>query len=236
MLTERHPVRTAACLLALVAAAMTLAGCGEQVQWNQKLTVAVETPDGLKTGSAVQRVRIYNKAGIFEPITPIEARGVADELRGEAVVVDLGGGRYVFMLVSGASLITQRVLEWSRPWFPNGARTVARFDGVAEVPPDAYPRLVTFTDIDDPASVQLVDPDDLAATFGPGTRLQSITLEITDEPVTQGRVEEVLGDDFFKRRAGIREQARQESGLDHSYFQTLSASLTKGDFLKERSQ
>ena len=37
------------------------------------------------------------------------------------------------------------------------------------------------------------DPDDLAAHFGPGYALSSITLAITDEPVTKGRVEAVLG-------------------------------------------
>ncbi|WP_417415418.1 hypothetical protein [Hoeflea sp.] len=62
-----------------------------------------------------------------------------------------------------------------------------------ELSPKQYPLLVTFADINDPASVALVDPDDLAASFGPGYALSSITLAITDEPVTKGRVEAVLG-------------------------------------------
>ena len=61
------------------------------------------------------------------------------------------------------------------------------------LPPDTYPLLVTFTDIADPKTVKRVDPDDLAATFGPGYRLASVTLEITDEAVTEGRVQSVLG-------------------------------------------
>ncbi|MEP3196791.1 MAG: hypothetical protein ABJO57_02900, partial [Lentilitoribacter sp.] len=44
-----------------------------------------------------------------------------------------------------------------------------------------------------PTSVKEVDPANLAATFGPGYSLQSITLEITDDPVTEGEVEKVLG-------------------------------------------
>lgn len=186
------PARFGLTLAVLVAAGLTLAGCGESVSWHQKLTVTVDTPDGFRSGSAVQRVRIYDKAGILEPILPHEARGVADEVTGEAVVVDLGQGRHLFMLVRGASLLTQRVLEWPRPWFPDGARAVARFEGVAHVPRNRAPTLVTFTSIDAPKTVKRVDPGNLAATFGSGYRLHSITLEITDEPVTEGRVEALL--------------------------------------------
>ena len=64
---------------------------------------------------------------------------------------------------------------------------------VHAIKPKHYPLLVTFGDINDPASVKKVDPNDLAATFGPGYTLKSITLEITDEPVTTGKVEDVLG-------------------------------------------
>ncbi|MGL6211101.1 MAG: hypothetical protein ACRC14_14875, partial [Paracoccaceae bacterium] len=49
---------------------------------------------------------------------------------------------------------------------------------------------VTFADISDPASVELVDPENLAASFGPGVRLKSVVLEVTDEGVTEGVVEE----------------------------------------------
>ena len=48
-------------------------------------------------------------------------------------------------------------------------------------------------DPDDPASVKRVDPDDLAASFGPGVSLRKITLTITDEPATDGKVRELLG-------------------------------------------
>ena len=62
-----------------------------------------------------------------------------------------------------------------------------------DVPRKYWPVLVTFTDISDPTSVQLVDPDDLSAVFGEGFALRAVTLEITDAPVTSGVVEGVLG-------------------------------------------
>ena len=62
-----------------------------------------------------------------------------------------------------------------------------------DVPRKHYPLLVTFDDINDPASVRRVDPGDLSATFGPGYRLNDVTLSIMDEPLTKGVVEIVLG-------------------------------------------
>jgi hypothetical protein len=50
----------------------------------------------------------------------------------------------------------------------------------------AYPWLVTFSNISNPASVQAVNPDNLASYFGPGYKLKSIVLEKTDEPVSGG--------------------------------------------------
>ncbi len=61
-----------------------------------------------------------------------------------------------------------------------------------EVRRQRWPQMVTFADIADPLSVQLVDPDDLAATFGTGFALRKVTVQVTDEPVTLGRVEPVL--------------------------------------------
>ena len=59
--------------------------------------------------------------------------------------------------------------------------------------PEGAPEwLVTFGDLDDPTSVEEVDPDDLAATFGEGVSLKRITVQMTDDLVTTG-IEERLG-------------------------------------------
>jgi hypothetical protein len=60
------------------------------------------------------------------------------------------------------------------------------------VAPENYPLLVTFTDTNDPKSVQRVDPANLAASFGVGVRLKRIVVEKTDEAVTVG-IRERLG-------------------------------------------
>lgn len=52
---------------------------------------------------------------------------------------------------------------------------------------------MSFADVGDPTSVQEVNPDALAATFCAGYALTRITVQATREPVTEGRVESVLG-------------------------------------------
>ena len=73
-----------------------------------------------------------------------------------------------------------------------------------ELKPDNYPMLVTFDDIKDPKTVRQVDPFNLAATFGDGYALKSMQLEITDEKVTEGEVERVLGWFADLRSKGFR--------------------------------
>lgn len=46
------------------------------------------------------------------------------------------------------------------------------------------PMMVRFTDINNPNSGEEVDPRDLAATVGPGVRLERVTFELTRDPVT----------------------------------------------------
>ena len=49
-----------------------------------------------------------------------------------------------------------------------------------------YPELVRFRDIRDPKTVELVDPNDLAKSFGAGVKLRRIMLTVVDGPVTVG--------------------------------------------------
>lgn len=167
--------------------------------WHQKMTVTVETPAGEVSGSSVSAVDWQ------EHLVHVAGMGWHYNVTGEAVVVEVTPGRYLFALLRGAG--TMEYLGSVAPASIDGRKgrviDVDLFDevrdkrgraaGVIAVPDYQYPMLVTFADISDPASVKRVDPDDMAASFGPGVRLTSITLEVTDEAVTGGRVEKVLG-------------------------------------------
>lgn len=162
--------------------------------WNQKLTLAVETPQGDVSGSGIVRVAWSDSPDLLP-----DAPHWHSKVRGEATVVDLGDGKYLFALIDDARRFGLRVFHERRlPQDTDGLAPIiklvaAQRRGVARpVPPEAMPLLVTFTDIADPTTVTRVDPDDLPLSFGPGYALKSVALEITDEPVTEGEVEKVL--------------------------------------------
>jgi hypothetical protein len=88
--------------------------------------------------------------------------------------------------------------------------------------------LVTFTDIDDPKSVQRVDPANLAASFGPGIRLKRITVEVTDDDVTTG----------IEKRLRWLPKHRNVSFAGNRYTvdNSLADNLFMGDFSTEITQ
>ena len=203
-------VRGGVTLRVLVALTLCLpiAGCElfgfHDWEWRQKLTVSVMTPEGLKTGSAVVSVNVYDRPSWWG-LGDFRGAG-ASSLSGEAVTVDLGNGRYLFALLSNYSHETARETFIPKEEQPRTkAEVIAVYDRLEkmrssrELAREYYPSLVTFDDINDPTTLRRVDPGELSASFGHGYRLNAITLSITDEPVTEGRVEKLLG--WLKERA-----------------------------------
>jgi hypothetical protein len=210
------------------AAALPLAGCWRsRYEYNQKLTVTVATPGGERIGSAVTNIVTYLGQ------LPMSGSAAETNIKGEATVVDVMPGKYLFALV-GEETKSLAVRLW-----PGGPREssdafMARIERKREtvvLPPKLYPMLVSFKDITDPTSVFEVKPDDLASAFGAGYALKSITLEITDEPVTEGVVEKVLPLTFFKRW-GSEHSSALARGTNDPYFKTLMVSLSRGNFIK----
>ena len=199
---------------------------GETVAWHQRLTVTVQTPAGEVSGAAVTAITKVDTDGAW--VLP-EARGVRSKIRGEAVVVEIAPGKYLFALLGGAS-------HWTYPAFGLGQGlsyedSMDKLMGIphdtpSPLPVEDYPLLVTFADITDPATVTRVDPANLAASFGPGVSLTSVTLAVTEDPVTEGRVEGVLGW-LVSSKGRIKK-------TDKIYADelTVEETLYRGDFVK----
>jgi len=192
-------------------AAMALAGCDSVARddrapnYRYRLTVEVDTPEGLRTGSSVIEVeQNMGRSGASPAHGQIYYR-----VRGEAVAVDLPGEKTLFALLRSENDVgwSARVMQMISPNVDGEAwedvfDNVLLVEGEVEVPQtwpanavlperSAYPMLVTFGNFDDPVSVEMVDPDDLAATFGKGYALERITVQLTEYPVTTG-IEERL--------------------------------------------
>lgn len=189
-------------LLAASAALSALTGCDiffPPATLRYRMTVEVETPQGLRTGSSVIEATIHSGPGWGD------ASGISYELHGEAVAIDLPNGKTLFALLDApggsdpasyhAHLFNEALAMGAssappmprlfKAWEWREERKVARqLKPSFELPQAKLPLFVTFGDIRDPKSVMLVDPNDLAARFGAGTKLRRITVQITDDPVT----------------------------------------------------
>lgn len=144
-----------------------------------KITINVETPDGLKTGNAVREISIAPSLNL----TP--EMGATKKISGEAVIIDLGQKGILFGLLSSDSY--NEVFEA----FPiKGATTPEGLKFYESLKPGTkatitknIPRFVRFSNLSEPKSVEKVDPHDMSASLGEGFRLKELTVEIVDEPI-----------------------------------------------------
>lgn len=176
----------------VLAMALVLSGCAKSYRY--KLTIAVNTPEGIKRGSSVGEVSFWS--------VWIPASGIAHQLHGQALYLDLGPGKRPLI-----ALVTNRLRSyygWTHDAGPNPElmsslygiapshdlmETVVRITrqrGPHKITPDQAPDLVTFDDVNDPRSVIQINPDDLQATLGPNITWNETTLEVTDDPVSEG--------------------------------------------------
>lgn len=218
-----------------------LGGCGvfgSTYRYRYKMTVEVDTPEGLRSGSAVHE-QIVSKSNI--DLGDLSAkRGM--RTRGEAVAVDLAGGQTLFALIP-ESEVAQAALDpqWNNDWVDSAQRIrdVETPQGPLALRPEkaadrfakstGYPKLVRFRAIDNPASVEEVDPANLANSFHPGYRLKGITVQVTDDPVTTGIEERFAWRDYYRDRHFDGTATIIEDMTDPK----LAAHLTSGSFSTE---
>jgi hypothetical protein len=168
-------------LVVVLAMSLCLTSCGRTETYRYKLTLAVNTPDGLKRGTSVVEAVFFDVS--------IPERGTMHKLRGEALYLDLGPGARPLIALLTKQLHPKygKDLRWTRDAGPeikwlsrlygltpsedyvDDLPRIAQARGSRRIDPADLPDLVTFADINDPKSVIEVDPSDLQATLGPNT-------------------------------------------------------------------
>jgi hypothetical protein len=163
---------------------------GYTYRYRYRLTLEVDVDGQVKNGSSV--IEVTNRLD-FVPGRPVKYIAT---ISGEAVFVDLGRRGNLIALLTGpndtsAFALAAKVFN-PTPYAPDREEAEQRLKRLSklrakvELRADQLPMLVTFKDIKDPKTVVQVRPEDLSATFGPGVRLASATLEMTDDRVTTG--------------------------------------------------
>lgn len=169
-----------------------------------QLTLRAEVDGEPKTGSGVIEVT-YSKNN--DPISQAE---FSIDVRGEAVVLDLGPRGTLFALLragtdsrSGPEYIVLKAFNLPGGALPSpvtsGLQQVRHLSGKRELPLKSLPLLVRFLDVNNPKTLERVDPLHLQKSFGSGVELKRATLEIvpsgiwpfnslgvTGEPITMG--------------------------------------------------
>ncbi|WP_439357271.1 hypothetical protein [Bradyrhizobium sp. DASA03007] len=183
---------------ALIVISLCLAACGRTESYRYKLTLAVNTPEGVKRGSSVVQVTFWDVS--------FPAKGTMHRLDGQALYLDLGPGMrpLIALLTSrlhrryddeirwteeagpGTVLILQAYGESWSPDFMDDVPRLARLRGPRQIASKDLPNLVTFADVNKPSSVIEVDRNDLQASLGADVSWNDITIESTDEPITKG--------------------------------------------------
>lgn len=181
--------------------------------WRYRITVNVETPEGMKSGSAVREVRVSDIASYLRIVGGLPEIKV----KGEAVVVDLGKRGILFAVMNGhvghEGDAYRNVFDAFPYPGPRGAlsRYGIRYydhlkEGFAYLAPEKYPKMVMFRDLENPMTAELVygvQPrdrrddarnfvgiaynitDQFEDKFGEGVKIKNVAMEMVRDPVTR---------------------------------------------------
>lgn len=179
------------CVAAGVAAGANVASAYMPKTTRYKITVTVDTPEGPRSGSSVLEFTT-SKNLIVLP----ESHRYTETMRGEAVAVDLPNNQTLFALLKqdGTRSIGELI---GLTLYPDGRENTPERKvgdppvamnrhlviGGKELTESGLPMLVRFRDINDPKTVEKVDPDNLESAFGKGVALKFVIIEITDAPI-----------------------------------------------------
>jgi hypothetical protein len=151
-----------------------------------RLTVNAAIGEQQYSGSSVIEIRVKMQPRLLGDMPSWTFR-----VNGDAVFVDLGSGRNLVAPLSpgpskGSDAVNVLFRAFHIPFLADNAADLKSLHGERGLDPAAWPAFVTFRDVNNPLSVEVVNPPALEKTFGPGARIDSVTLTITNDPVTRG--------------------------------------------------
>jgi len=183
-------------MVTLLFAGASLTGCNRSAEVHYRVTVEIDDRGTVRSGSSVWSFTLTKS--IVPLVSPYNFR-----FQGQAVAVQLPGRGTLFALFKSVEMYPENLfgdLRRPRPGPPRFSDRVKDLRHIKEMsgasakldcinPPWVgvnCPTLVRFRNINDPTTIEVVDPDNLAASFGKDVRLKSVTVQITSDPVTTG--------------------------------------------------
>ena len=216
--------------LALLAALVI----GDQIRINRpghkyRLAIEVETPQGTKRASGVMAIhpdRGYNRGG-------------HTRTAGDAIFVDLGGGKNLVALLAhiDKSVEFEDISYVALRAYKAAGRNVSfnemsRLTGAVPVKGTVIPVLVAFSDPADPGTARVVPPDGVEAALGKGIRLRGLSAEVVPNGLWPLDFGGPLGDPVTR---GIEAKLPWLNGADNPAGRALTAAgLQAGEAVDPR--
>lgn len=152
-----------------------------------RLTIEINTPEGMKSGSSVIQTQHY-ASGTWGPV---EAKNIVSQAKGTAVVIDLGDNRQLLGILgfgpdgSDESKLFGLVRAALAGGEPVSWKDDHKLKGRGELHPDYVPALILFSDANDPKTARLVVPTDFSRMIGPGYSFKRAFIETTKDPISR---------------------------------------------------
>ena len=174
--------------------------------YRYRMTVEVETPEGVKTGSSV--VEIYNNQ------IPVSMAGLFGghynwmNIEGEGVFVEIGDGKILFL----DKISNDHIMDILVDTFPipivdekdkkivyriDNIREVMKYYGTlinskAEVSEKNFPTMLAVVNKNNQEDIQRVNSENMEEVFGEGIKLKRVVIEMTQNAVTKNPLNSIL--------------------------------------------
>lgn len=236
-------------LLLIAPYLLGLTGIFAHGTWRYEMTVLVETPEGIKTGSAVRQV---SNTAMFE-ILNFPGGGNPADFKGEAIVVELGERGFLFAVLK-ANPEYEFYGMFSNPYGKSTPQGINYYNWHVDrekkiydpLKYPSYPTFVTFEDINDPKSVQLAYKTEMVGghgsgkyqiinnmveLFGEGVRIKEVSIQRVRKNI-KWKIQKILPwlPDYYDKR------------LDGAMFGTINSKhrlanrLSAGSFSTRRNK
>ncbi|WP_143271553.1 hypothetical protein [Bradyrhizobium mercantei] len=174
-------------LMVFVAAVAVYQWAYPTYSYRYRLTIDIETDGKLHSGSSVVEVIWY--AHLMPALVSFSS-----ELRGQAALVDLGPrGVVVATLVANDWGEHNTNAGWGALWLVprafgvedtiDGLPAVTRLRGKRKLGLNNLPRLLWFSNPQDPHTAKTILVDEIASVLGPSARFAGASVEMTSDPL-----------------------------------------------------
>ena len=186
--------------------------------YRYRLTIDVEIDGVPRSASSVIEVRESRQPQLLP-----EMAVLSQSARGEAIVLDLSGGRKLVAILSSIGDSDDYPTDVIRITFNvNGMdnralKHLSELQGKKSVPSKQWPTLLVMTDPRDSTTIQVLEPSELSKSL-PGARWIGATVEMTTDPVTYTGIEQRLPFVAGLKRLNIKVPNHPGYYLQYGYF------------------